>query len=415
VLGVEQEVGRVIVRCKPDQPLDADKSARPIRFLLCWLGTVIGCAGLGAAFLHGLSRVGVAFNNHGWLLYLLPLLGVASVWIYRHWATEADGGMRRVQEAVEGGKPLAASTAPAIVGTTLLSHLGGASVGREGTAVQMGAGIADVCSGWAKPGPAARRTLLLCGIAAGFSAVFGTPLAGAVFALEFMRRASWAFIPCLAASWGSDFIARRAFFAPHADYRLPFGPDLSAETFLWAAVIGVAAAGGATLYLLALRLRSRIETSFPSPYLRVAVGGAFVAVLLYPEGGRDFSGLGLQLIDASFVTVLPPPVFILKLIITAACVLFGFRGGEVTPLLAAGAALGSALGAWIGLPVVQCAALGMVALFAGAGKVPLTCIALAAELFHPGMAVPAAVACATSVLLTRPNGLYVRPARGASG
>ncbi|MFM7398677.1 MAG: chloride channel protein [Verrucomicrobiota bacterium] len=394
--------------------MDTDHPVRPFRLLLCWLGTVIGCAGLGAAFLHGLSTVSVAFNNHGWLLYSLPLLGLASVWIYRHWATAADGGMRRVRDAVEGGQTLAPSTAPAIVATTLLSHLGGASVGREGTAVQMGAGIADLCVGWAKPGPGARRMLLLCGIAAGFSAVFGTPLAGAVFALEFMRRASWAFIPCLAASWGADFIARRAFFSPHTDYRLPFGPDLGAETFLWAAVIGVAAAVGATAYLLVLRLRSRIETAFPSPYLRVAVGGVFVAVLLFPEGGRNFSGLGLQLIDASFLTALPAPVFILKLIITAACVLFGFRGGEVTPLLAAGAALGSAMGAWIGLPVVQCAALGMVALFAGAGKVPLTCIALAAELFHPGMALPAALACATSALLTRSQGLYFRPARGAS-
>jgi H+/Cl- antiporter ClcA len=133
-----------------------------------------------------------------------------------------------------------------------------------------------------------------------------------------------------------------------------------------------------------------------------------VVLLLLPEGGRNFSGLGLQLIDASFLTALPLPVFLLKLVITAACVLFGFRGGEVTPLLAAGAALGSALGAWIGLPVAQSAALGMVALFAGAGKVPLTCVALAAELFHPLMALPALAACVISAFLTRPDGLYHR-------
>jgi H+/Cl- antiporter ClcA len=350
----------------------------------------------------------MAFNDHSWLLYLLPGLGMLSVWFYRTWASAADGGMRRVQEALDGSKPLAPSTAPAIVATTLLSHLGGASVGREGTAVQMGAGIADTLAAWTRPTPEDRRALLFCGIAAGFSAVFGTPVAGAVFALEFMRKASWTFIPCLASAWGADWLARNAFGAPHSDYRLPFGPDLGADTFLWAAAIGVAAAMGAGLYLATLRLRGRIESAFPSPFVRVAVGGIFVAVLLFPEGGRNFSGLGLQLIDASFLTTLPGPVFLLKIVITAACVLFGFRGGEVTPLLAAGAALGSALGAWIGLPVAQSAALGMVSLFAGAGKVPLTGIALAAELFHPLMALPAAVACIISTLLTQQKGLYDR-------
>ncbi len=380
----------------------------PLRLTAAWLGTVVLSAGCGAVFLHGLEAAGQSFNNHGWLLYTLPLLGLASVWLYRNWSIQADGGMRRVQEAVDGGGRLADSTAPSIIVTTLLSHLGGASVGREGTAVQMGAGIADAVATRCKTDAGSRRTLLLCGIAAGFAAVFGTPLAGAVFALEFMRKASWAFIPCLASAWGADWLARHVFRAPHADYRLPFGPDLGSETFLWAAAIGVAAAMGAGLYLATLRLRGRIESAFPSPYVRVAVGGMFVAVLLFPEGGRNFSGLGLQLIDASFLTTLPGPVFLLKIVITAACVLFGFRGGEVTPLLAAGAALGSALGAWIGLPVAQCAAIGMVALFAGAGKVPLTCIVLAAELFHPLMALPACVACIISTLLTQQKGLYDR-------
>lgn len=368
----------------------------------------MACAACGSGFLHGLRAASLAFNNHPWLLYALPGMGLLSVWLYRNWARTADGGMRRVQESFEGGGPLAGSTAPAIIVTTLLSHLGGASVGREGTAVQMGAGLADAASLRISAAPQMRQTLLLCGIAAGFSAVFGTPLAGAVFALEFMRRASWAFIPCLGASWASDFIARKALFAPHEDYRLPFAPDLGAETFLWAAAIGVIASLAAAFYLQILRLRGRIETAFPDPYLRVAVGGVFVVLLLLPEGGRNFSGLGLQLIDVSFLTALPLPVFLLKLVITAACVLFGFRGGEVTPLLAAGAALGSALGAWIGLPVAQSAALGMVALFAGAGKVPLTCVALAAELFHPLMALPALAACVISAFLTRPDGLYHR-------
>ena len=381
-------------------------SVRAARLIPAWIGVVTASAACGAGFLHALAAAGMAFNDHSWLLYLLPGLGLFSVWFYRTWASAADGGMRRVQEALEGSKPLAPSTAPAIVATTLLSHLGGASVGREGTAVQMGAGIADTLAAWTRPTPEDRRALLFCGIAAGFAAVFGTPVAGAVFALEFMRKASWSFIPCLASAWGADWLARNAFGAPHSDYRLPFGPDLGTDTFLWAAAIGVAAAAAATLYLLALRLRGRIEAAFPSPYLRVVVGGVFIVVLLLPEGGRNFAGLGLEIIDASFLSILPPPVFVLKIVITAACVVFGFRGGEVTPLLAAGAALGSALGAWIGLPAAQCAALGMVSLFAGAGKVPLTGIALAAELFHPMMAIPAAVACLASVGLTRFEGLY---------
>jgi len=404
VLGVEQEVSRVIVRCKPDQPLDTDHPARPFRLLLCWLGTVIGCAGLSAAFLHGLSTVSVAFNNQGWLLYSLPLLGLASVWIYRHWAAAADGGMRRVQDAVEGGQTLAPSTAPAIVATTLLSHLGGASVGREGTAVQMGAGIADLCVDWAKPGPGARRMLLLCGIAAGFSAVFGTPLAAAIFALEFVRQRSWGVVPCLAAAFLADLVGRKIFFATHADYRLPVPATYDLEGLGSAAVLGLACGLIARLYLWLSQHEAARKND--QPYARIFFAGVTFSLMVYFYQLQDFTGLGLHVIDSALVEPSAPKIFLIKLLLTGLCVCAGYRGGEVTPLFFVGATLGSAAAAYLSLPLGVCAALGFVAVFAGAGAMPLAGAVMAGELFGWSIGGYALLACAVSWLVAGRKGLY---------
>lgn len=372
--------------------------------LLLGLPLVIGAAGAG--FLHALSWVTRCFHDHPWLIYGLPLLGLFMVWLYAHPAQAASGGVKTLIARIKNpGAPLPASMAPAIVGTTLLSHLGGASVGREGTALQMGGALADQFSRWLTLEDDERRTLLLCGVSAGFAAVFGTPIAAAIFALEFVRLRSWQVLPCLASGFLADLVGRKLFHATHADYHLPVPAELTFGGFGSALALGVACGLVARLYLF-LHRRKSAEKSLPNPYGRILFGGVLFVVLVQMGHLTDFTGLGLHVIEASFYEPVWPTVFALKFLLTFLCVSYGFRGGEVTPLFFVGATLGSAAAALLSLPLSICAALGFVGVFAGAGAVPLACTVMACELFGISVGGYALLACAASWLVAGRKGLY---------
>jgi H+/Cl- antiporter ClcA len=293
---------------------------------------------------------------------------------------------------------------PSIIGTTLLSHLGGASVGREGTALQMGGALADQFSRWVTLDTAGRRTLLLCGVSAGFAAVFGTPFAAAVFALEFVRIRSWAILPCLACGLLADLAGQKLFFVQHANYRLPVPAEFSFSGLGSAAAIGVACGLVARLYVyLSHREATRPN---PQPYARIFFAGVSISAAVYFLHLQEFTGLGLSVIDAALIGPVEPSGFVIKMLLTLICVTAGFRGGEVTPLFFIGATLGSAAAAYLGLPLHVCAALGFVAVFAGAGAVPLACSVMACELFGLSIGGYALLACAISWLVCGRKGLY---------
>jgi H+/Cl- antiporter ClcA len=293
---------------------------------------------------------------------------------------------------------------PSIIGTTLLSHLGGASVGREGTALQMGGALADQFSRSVNLDPSERRTLLLCGVSAGFAAVFGTPIAAAIFALEFVRVRSWAVLPCLACGFLADLVGQKLFLAHHANYRLPVPAELSFGGIGSALAIGLACGLVARLYVYLSRREAVRPT--PEPYARIFFVGVTFSLMVYFYQMRDFTGLGLHVIDSALVEPSSPTTFIFKLLITLMCVGAGYRGGEVTPLFFIGATLGSAAAAYLGLPLAVCASLGFVAVFAGAGAVPLACTVMACELFGWTIGGYALLACAVSWLVAGRKGLY---------
>jgi len=202
--------------------------AKQPRNILLWaaililVSLVVGA--VGAGFLHALEAVTALYRSTPWLLVTLPFIGLLTVWLYNGPLKASAGGVKTLIAQIKAPtSPLPATMGPSIIGTTLLSHLGGASVGREGTALQMGGAIADQFSRLISLDTSERRTLLLCGVSAGFAAVFGTPIAAAVFALEFVHRRSWAFLPCLATAFLADLIGRKLFFAqlgrhPHPSF-----------------------------------------------------------------------------------------------------------------------------------------------------------------------------------------------------
>jgi len=376
---------------------------------LTWIGLILGVAlivgAAGAGFLHALEAVTRLFLATPWLIVSLPFIGLLTLWLYKGPLKASAGGNKTLIQAIKTPTdPLPASMGPSIIGTTLLSHLGGASVGREGTALQMGGALADQFSRWVSLEASERRTLLLCGVSAGFAAVFGTPIAAAVFALEFVRVRSWAILPCLACGYLADLAGQKLFYVRHADYRLPLPAEFSLSGLGSALAIGIACGLVARLYVFLNRREATRPT--PEPYARIFFAGVSFSAAVYFLNLQEFTGLGLHFIEMALLEPVAPTAFALKLLLTLICVGAGLRGGEVTPLFFVGATLGSAASAYLGLPLAVCASLGFVAVFAGAGAVPVTCTVMACELFGLSIGGYALIACAVSWLVAGRKGLY---------
>jgi H+/Cl- antiporter ClcA len=379
---------------------------------LTWIGLILGVSlivgATGAGFLHALEAVTRLFQSTPWLIVSLPFIGLLTLWLYKGPLKASAGGTKTLIQSIKApANPLPASMGPSIIGTTLLSHLGGASVGREGTALQMGGALADQFFRWVSLDVSERRTLLLCGVSAGFAAVFGTPFAAAVFALEFVRVRSWAILPCLACGFLADLAGQNLFSVHHANYRLPLPAEFSFSGLGSAVAIGVACGLVARLYVYLSRRESARPN--PEPYARIFFVGAFFSAAVYFSHMEEFTGLGLPMIEYALMEPASPVSFVFKFLLTLICVGAGFRGGEVTPLFFIGATLGSAAAAYLGLPLAVCASLGFVAVFAGAGAVPLACSVMACELFGWSIGGYALVACAISWLVAGRKGLYDEP------
>jgi H+/Cl- antiporter ClcA len=371
--------------------------------LIIAVALVVGAAGAG--FLHALEAVTRLYKSTPWLIVSLPFIGLLTVWLYKGPLKTSAGGVKTLLAQIKAPtNPLPATMGPSIIGTTLLSHLGGASVGREGTALQMGGAIADQGSRWIELTDSERRTLILCGVSAGFAAVFGTPIAAAIFALEFVRQRSWAIIPCLATAYLADLVGRKLFFASHANYRLPAPATYDLKGLGSAVALGLACGGIAWFYVWLSRREAARPN--PEPYARIFFTGTLFSAAIYFHHSADLTGLGLPVIESALVEPAAPLTFIFKLVFTLMCVTAGFRGGEVTPLFFVGATLGSAAAILLSLPLSICASLGFVAVFAGAGAVPLACAFMACELFDWSIGGYALVACAISWLVAGRKGLY---------
>lgn len=362
-----------------------------------------------ALFLWLLDVVGGAFGANSWLLALLPVAGLLSGLAYHRYGSEVEGGNNRILQELHDPKSyIPLRMAPMVLLGTLATHLCGGSAGREGTAVQMGGALSDqVAKRFGLSGDG-RKMALLAGVAAGFSSLFGTPLAGAVFALEFvvvghLRLAH--LLPCLLASLAADRVCL-AWGAHHAHYAVSVFPELSIANFCAALVAGVAFGLAARLFVSVSHGTTRFAKSrIAWAPARPALGGVVVAGCIALAGTR-YAGLGLPVILESFSGPVLPWDFLLKLLLTALTVGVGFKGGEVTPLFFVGATLGNALAPALGLPIPLLAAMGLAAVFGAAANTPLACIVMAMELFGAGVGPYAALACVTALWASGKSGIY---------
>lgn len=384
---------------------------RLIRWSL--LGGFVGVVvGIGSAlFLFGLYWATATRESTPWLLWLLPLGGLAIGWMYDRFGRDVERGTKLLLDRIHGaGPPVPWTMAPMITLATIGTHLFGGSAGREGTAVQMGGSLADLIARLTRLSDEDRRLLLISGISGGFGAVFGTPLAGTVFGLEVLaagRVRYEALVPCLVASTVGDLVCRACGIEHHV-YPAATMPTESARWLLWVALAGVAF-GIASLVFVELThtIQKRVANRVVTPWLRPFFGGLAIVALTYLVGSRDYLGLSLPLIDRAFTAGgLFLGAFALKILFTAVTLGTGFKGGEVTPLFCIGATLGHSFAILTGQPTAVFAALGFVAVFAGAAKTPLACALMGIELFGAELAIPLMIACVVSYLVAGPRGIY---------
>ncbi len=396
--------------------------------------TLAFCTGSAVAFfLWALDQVTAARLAAPALLWLLPVGGAVIAVLYARSGRGVERGNNLIIDEIHapgGGVP--ARLAPLVLLGTLVTHLFGGSAGREGTAVQMGGSIAGAVdrhlfSRWRSVGTvlaADRAVLLQAGIAAGFSAVFGTPIAGAIFAIEVLRvgrLAHGALVPCLVAALLANQVTL-AWGIHHTLYPTVVMGGAWVSLPLLTQVVVTAIAFGLASRLFASTahgLSAAFARFITVPWLRPVLGGGVVIALTYLAGTRDYLGLGVTSPDANAVTIVSAFreggterwSWLLKGLFTVVTISSGFKGGEVTPLFFIGATLGNVLAGVLQAPVELFAALGFVAVFAGATNTPLACTVMGLELFGVDALPYMAVACVVAFLVSGPTGVYTAQRR----
>jgi len=377
------------------------------------LGSLVGvlCGAASALFLWLLERATAFRNGHETIVYTLPLAGLAIGAIYERFGASIKGGSNFVIDTIhDEGPELPLRMAPMVLIGTVLTHLFGGSAGREGTAVQMGASLTDWVSHRLRVSRPVRRQLLAAGVAGGFGSVFGTPIAGAIFGLEFvvLGRVEYdALVPALVASLVGD-LTTRALGIVHTRYPMVAHVPLTPVLLLKWLVFAGAVAGATTAFIdLTALLKKRGEAWMPRLPVRMFFGGLVVVGLWKLVGTSDYLGLGMPTIVRAFSDRnLPIYAFALKLIFTAITLAAGFLGGEVTPLFFVGAALGNALARGLGIPIELGAGVGLAAVFAASSNTPLALSVMAVELLGAAAFPHVVVVCVVAYLLTGNRSIY---------
>jgi H+/Cl- antiporter ClcA len=399
-----------------------------IRWVLITIPVAVAIGSMVAQFLWLLNWAIHYRFAHKWLLYLLPAAGVLIHFLYKLYGQSAERGNNLIIDEIhEPGAGVPRRMAPLILLTTVITHLFGGSAGREGTAVQIGGSIANMLGTWFKLNAPDKRVILTAGVAAGFGAVFGTPLAGAVFAMEVLmvgRIQYNALLPCLVAGLVGDATVA-AWGVHHTHYNISYvavgqniyGHHLAINFWLLLKVILASICFGLAAYAFASTahgVKSIANRLIKTSWMIPVCGGLIIILLTFLIGKPDYLSLGVDPEYPGAITVVSAfqqggahvLSWFWKLVYTCITLGTGFKGGEVTPLFYIGATLGNTLANLLNAPVSLFAALGFIAVFSGATNTPLACTLMGIELFGSEHALLFAVACFVAYYCSGKTSIY---------
>ncbi len=377
-----------------------------------WLALAL-ITGLAVGFVSSLFGLGLgavtAFRGQNpWVIFCLPLAGLAIVWLYRRFLGE-DGGTNLVLSNIHAREDVPWVMAPLIFAATLLTHLCGGSAGREGAALQLGGSLGNLLGRMFRMDDHDRRVVLMCGMAAAFAAVFGTPMAAAVFALEVASVGVMyhsGLMPCVFSALTAARVARA--MGLHAEHFTILSiPEMTLANGVRTLVLAALCAGVATLLCLVLHRGGHLcKKLIADPWLRVLAGGGVIIAVYLLRGDQSFLGAGTGLIEQAMEGRALWYAFLLKMALTAVTIGCGFKGGEIVPTFCVGATFGCMAGPLLGLPASLCAACGMVALFCGVTNCPIASLLISFELFGYGAMPFFLISVAVSFVLSGYSGLY---------
>ena len=379
-----------------------------------WLGlaglTGLACGLAGAAFSWSVAQVTALRLAHSWLLFCMPLAGLAIVFSYRVCGMANDSGTNQIIASVRGGERPRPRLGLLIFLGSVLTHLTGGSAGREGAALQIGGSISAGIGRLLRVDSRNTNTIIQCGMAGLFSALFGTPLTATVFALEVVNVGHFryaALFPCLLSALIACAIPQ-CLGLPAEAYHLLGTPELGPVSLLQCGGLAILAALVSIVFCVLMHEAGHLYKKYiPNQYLRALAGAALVIALTLIEGSGDYNGAGGGVIELALEgEVHVPWAFALKMVFTALTLGAGFRGGEIVPTLFIGSTFGCAAAPLLGLDPAFGAAIAMIALFCGVVNCPLASIFLAIELFGGGGLLFFALACSLSFLLSGNYSLY---------
>jgi H+/Cl- antiporter ClcA len=377
--------------------------------LATMVGTIVGFSTTG--FIRLLNWAATYASQYKYYFLLMPAAFLASVVIVKYFAPEAEGhGTEKIIEAVHkrSGK-IKLAVVPVKLLVTIITIAFGGSAGKEGPAAQIGAALASKVADIFRFDDNDRKKLVICGISAGFAAVFGTPIGGAIFGVEVLFAGSIlyevllpSFIAGITSYQVSSALGLNYFYHP-----LGFVPVFHEAFFLKVAFAGICF-GLVSMFLVELmaythKLSLKLQLH---PMLRPLAGGLVLVALTFIVS-RDYLGLGIDTIESCFRgSHVVWYAFILKAVFTSITLGFGGSGGIVTPIFFVGATAGATFGHLFGLDTATFAAIGFVSLLAGCANTPISASIMSVELFGPKLAPYATVACIISFLMTGHRSVY---------
>lgn len=384
-----------------------------IRSFLKWIliailtGLLIG--GVGTLFHILLDEATILRETYSWLILFLPLGGIVIAYCYKLCNMSNDRGTNLILLAVRDNKELTLKTTILIFGSTIITHLFGGSSGREGAALQIGGSISSQLGKILNLDEKDKRIITMCGMSAGFAALFGTPLTAAIFAMEVATVGVMhysAMVPCLLSAIFASKVALFFGLEPQA-FKILSVPQLTLSNIVEMGLIAILFSALSILFCFAMHQTSNYyKKFFPNTIIRIAVGGVIVVVLTYILGTHDYNGAGVDIIHQAFEGDVSPFAFILKIIFTALTLGAGFKGGEIVPSFFIGATFGNTISKFFKLNSSFCAGLGLIAVFSAVTNCPITSIFMSIELFGSEGLIFFAVICAISYMLSGYSGLY---------
>lgn len=371
------------------------------------VGVIVGLC--GTAFYFALSLVTVLRTQNTWLIFLLPLGGVGIVAMYRILHNEKDTGTNLVISAIHSDDELPLRMAPLIFVSTLITHLFGGSAGREGAALQMGGSIGNALGKLFRFDDKDKHVMIMCGMSAAFSALFGTPMAAAILPMEMVSVGVMyyiALLPCVISSLVAHGIAY-SFGVSNELFLIHYIPKFTIVSAIEISILAILCALVSILFCVLLHKSEDLyKRFFANPYIRAIAGGCIIIVLTLLVGNQDYNGTGINIISHCINGTVRPEAFLLKMIFTALTLGAGYKGGEIVPSFFTGAAFGCLFGNLLGFSPTLCTAVGMTAVFCGVTNCPITSLLISFELFgYDGMPY-FLLATALSYMLSGYFGLY---------